>query len=103
MRCVKIIAELGKADIAQIIVVQAIAPCPVTRDIKNGKFLAMHKRADGHGGRMGFGINFSYRRNAGAQHGYRIMRRKQLSGQADIGKVAADRRCPFVPDKAVIV
>ena len=101
MRCVKIIAQLGKADIAQIIVVQAIAPCPVTRDIKYGKFLAMHKRADGHRRRMGFSINFRYRRNTGAQHGYRIMRRKQLSGQTNIGKVAADRRCALISHKAV--
>jgi hypothetical protein len=29
------------------------------------------------------------------------MRREKLSSQADIGKVAPDWRCPFVPDKAM--
>jgi hypothetical protein len=29
------------------------------------------------------------------------MRREQLSSQANIGKVATDRRCPFVADKAM--
>ncbi len=29
------------------------------------------------------------------------MRCEELSSQADIGKVATDRRCPFVADKAM--
>ena len=42
MRGVKIIAKLGKAHITQIIVVQAIAPCPFARNIKHGELLTMH-------------------------------------------------------------
>jgi hypothetical protein len=29
------------------------------------------------------------------------MRREEFSGEAYIRKVATDRRCPFVPDKAM--
>ena len=50
---------------------------------------------------MGLGINFRYRRNTGAQHGHRIMWRKKLSGQTDIGKVATDRRCALISHKAM--
>ena len=101
MRCGKIIPQFGKAQIAQIIVMQAISPCPFARDIQHRKFFAMHQRADRHRCRMGLGMDFRHGCNTCAQHGHGIMRREKLSSQADIGKVASDWRCPFVPDKAM--
>jgi hypothetical protein len=45
----EIIAQIGKAEVAQIIVMPTIAPGPIACDIKYRKFLTMHQRADRHG------------------------------------------------------
>jgi hypothetical protein len=50
---------------------------------------------------MRLGMDFGDGRDTRAQHRHGIMRRKELSSQTDIGKVATDRRCPFVADKAM--
>ena len=101
MRGGKVIPQFSKAQITQIIVVQAISPCPLARDIQHGKFFAMHQRAHRLGCRMCLRMDFGDGRDPRAQHRHSIMRREQLSSQANIGKVATDRRCPFVADKAM--
>ena len=101
MRRVKICTKFRKAQLAEIIVVQAIAPCPVASDVQYSKFLAVHQRAYRHRGSMRFSVNFGYGRNSGAQHRHRIMRGEQLACQADIRKIASDRRRPLVANQTV--
>jgi hypothetical protein len=92
MRCREVVTQVGKAQVAQIVVVKAVTPSPFARNVEHRKFFAMHQRADRHRRHMRLGVDFGNGGNPRAQHRHRIMRRKQLARQLDIGQVAADRR-----------
>ena len=101
MRCCKIIAEFGKAQISQIAIMATIAPRPFSRNIEHGKLLTVHECTDWHGLRIGLFVDFGNGGDAGTQHRHGIMRRKQFSSEFDVGQIAANRRRALVTDEAM--
>lgn len=81
--------EGDRLDIADIVIVAAIAPGPMTGDFEDGELLAGQQL----GGRLAItsrrGVDEGAMGSAASDEGTGIMRSEEVAGQGDVGKIPA--------------
>ncbi len=85
------VAQRVHRDIADIMVMPAIAPGPAAARVENVEGLAVQQLAHCRCRGIRPGAQHGRRRNAGARHGRGIMGGEAEAGERDIGEIRADR------------